>query len=55
MKNTQIYCLCLHNELLNKVKALNYIPVGLGSNKFSDGWVTDKTGINISEKKCFLW
>jgi hypothetical protein len=53
MKNTQIYCLCLHNELLNKVKALNYIPVGLGSNKFSDGWVTDKTGINISEKNAF--
>ena len=50
MNNAQIYCLCLHNELLNKVKALNYIPVGLGSNKFSEEWTTDKTGVNISEK-----
>lgn len=53
MNNAQIYCLCLHNELLNKVKALNYIPVGLGSNKFSEEWITDNTGVNISEKNPF--
>ena len=53
MVKAKIYCLCLHNELLNKVKELNYIPVGLGNNNFSDEWMLDKKGINISNKNSY--
>ena len=45
-----IYCLCLENKLLSKVKDLNYIPVGLGNNDFSKGWLRDNSGNNISHK-----
>ena len=48
-----IYCLSLNNELLNKIKKLNYIPVGLGKEKFSRSWLRDNTGDNISEKNNF--
>ena len=51
MNNLLIYCLCLDDHLLAKVKKLNYIPVGLGKNNFSDEWLRDNTMINISEKK----
>ena len=43
-----MYCLCLDNQLLKKVKNLNYIPVGLGDNKFDIEWLRDNTGNNIS-------
>ena len=46
----KIYCLCLHDNLLDKVKSLQYLPVGLGKQNFSDGWLADNTGINISNK-----
>jgi hypothetical protein len=55
MKNISIYCLCLNNELLTKVKHLNYIPVGLGDNNFSNEWLRDSTKINVSKKKSLLW
>jgi hypothetical protein len=45
-----IYCLCLQDNLFNKVKNLNYIPVGLGEEKFSSVWLRDNTGNNISTK-----
>ena len=45
-----IYCLCLQDNLLNKVKNLNYIPVGLGEEKFSADWLRDNTGKNITLK-----
>jgi hypothetical protein len=50
MNNLKMYCLCLENELLNKVEKLNYLPVGLGKNKFEDRWIRDNTGNNISDK-----
>jgi len=53
MQNANIYCLCLHNELLQKIKEINYIPVGLGNNKFSLDWLRDNTGENISNKNSF--
>ena len=46
MINAKIYCLCLENSLLSKVKSINYIPVGLGSGKFSDEWLRDNNGNN---------
>tara|TARA_Y200000002_G_C22598841_1_gene628594 strand:- start:9 stop:821 length:813 start_codon:yes stop_codon:yes gene_type:complete len=50
MNNAIIYCLCLHDKLYNNVKDLGYVPVGLGSKNFSDGWITDSSGENISHK-----
>ncbi len=50
MKKAKIYCLCLEDNLLDRVKKLHYLPVGLGANNFSDGWITDNSGDNISDK-----
>jgi hypothetical protein len=46
----KMYCMCLDGYLLEDVKSLNYIPVGLGNNTFSSEWLTDKSGKNISNK-----
>ena len=53
MKNAKIFCLCLDDKYLKNVKKLNYIPVGLGKNKFSKEWLTDDSGDNISNKNPF--
>jgi hypothetical protein len=53
VNNLKIYCLCIHDGLLEKVKKLQYIPVGLGENKYRNGWVRDNTGKNISYKNSF--
>ena len=45
-----MYCLCIHNKVLPVMKKLDYIPVGLGGDKFSDEWLRDNTGDNISSK-----
>ena len=45
-----MYCICVHNNLLNKVKELNYIPVGLGDDNFNEEWMRDNTKKNISNK-----
>ena len=50
MNNLKIYCLCIHDELLEKVKKLNYIPVALGENDYQEGWIRDNNGKNISYK-----
>ena len=54
MKMAQIFCLCLEDNYLNKVKDLGYIPVGLGKNNFSSGWLRDNQG-KILLKKSLLW
>ena len=43
----------MKNSHLEKIKKLNYIPVGLGEDKFDKGWTTDNTGTNISFKNKF--
>ena len=48
-----MYCISMKNSHLEKIKKLNYIPVGLGADKFDKGWTTDNTGINISSKNKF--
>ena len=50
MQNLKMFCICIHNELLTKVKKLNYIPVGLGGDKFDKEWIRDNSGENISHK-----
>ena len=47
MNNLKIYCLCIHDELLDKVKKLNYIPVALGENNYQEGWLRDNIGNNM--------
>ena len=53
MQNLKMFCICIHNQLLEKVKLLNYIPVGLGNDQFDSGWIKDNLGDNISEKNKF--
>ena len=53
MNDATIFCLCLHDGLLEKVKQLGYTPVGLGKNNFSDDWIKDSSGLNISEKNIY--
>ena len=50
MKNFSMFCLSLYPEHLNNLKKINYIPVGLGMNNFSNEWIKDNTGQNISHK-----
>ena len=45
--------MCLEDSYLNKVKELNYIPVGLKNNNFSEEWLRDNTLENIAEKNSF--
>tara|TARA_B100000886_G_scaffold313021_1_gene249373 strand:+ start:116 stop:931 length:816 start_codon:yes stop_codon:yes gene_type:complete len=53
MQNLKMYCICIHDEILPKVKKLNYIPVGLGDDNFNDEWIRDNSGDHISEKNKF--
>ena len=53
MQNLKMFCICIHNQLLDKVKNLNYIPVGLGDGQFDSGWIKDNLGKNISKKNKF--
>ena len=43
MKNIDMFCICLNDNLLERVNKLKYIPVGLGEEKFSDKWLLDST------------
>ena len=53
MKNLDMFCICLHDNLLERVKKLQYVPVGVGSEKFSKDWLLDSTNENISSKNKF--
>ena len=50
MNNLNMFCITLEPSHLNFIKSLNYIPVGLGDKKFSNEWMSDKLGNNISSK-----
>ena len=53
MDTLKMYCISLSNSNLEKIKKLNYIPVGLGKDSFNDGWIRDNTKDHISEKNSF--
>ena len=53
MQNRKLFCFGIHDEVLNNIKKLNYIPVGLGENTVSEGWLKDNSGDNISHKNKF--
>ncbi len=46
MNNLKIHCLCIHDELLEKVKKLKYLPVALGEHNYREGWIRDNIGNN---------
>ena len=51
MKNKiNIYCISADENDLTLIENLNYIPVGLGNSNFSDKWMRDNKGENISSK-----
>ena len=54
MKDLTIYCMSINPANLNTIKSLNYIPVGLYSDNFSDEWMRDNTGDNISKKNPYM-
>ena len=53
MKNLKIYCGCLNNSNLSRIKKLKYIPVGLKNKNFSKEWLRDNTLVNISNKNSY--
>ena len=50
MQNLSMYCISMKSDHLNIIKDFNYIPVGLGSENFSNEWKKDKSGNNIAHK-----
>ena len=53
MKNCKMYCLSISNKDLEIIQSLDYMPVGLGNDNFSNKWITDRTLNNISQKNRF--
>ena len=45
-----MFCISLEPKHLKFIKSLNYIPVGVGEKNFSEEWMTDNKGKNISKK-----
>ena len=45
-----MFCLTLEPNHYEFIKSLGYIPVGLGEKNFNGGWLSDKSGKNISSK-----
>lgn len=48
--NINMYCITSDENDLTLIENLKYIPVGLGSSNFSDKWIRDNKGDNISYK-----
>ena len=48
--NIYMYCISADENDLTLIENLNYIPVGLGNSNFSDKWMRDDKGHNISFK-----
>ena len=53
MNNLKMFCLTMKNNHLNKIKQLNYIPVGLGEDIIAKDFLRDNIGENISKKNPF--
>ena len=47
MTSLKMYCFSLNSSNLDKIKKLNYVPVGLGKENFSKDWITDDTDPKI--------
>ena len=54
MKNYHMYCLSLHSENFSSLKKIQYTPVGVGNNVFTNEWLKDNTKINIMVSTVFI-
>ena len=50
LNNLNMHCISIDANDLKLIKELNYVPVGLGGSDFTDEWIKDNRGINITEK-----
>ena len=50
MNKINMFCISLNPKHLNLIKNLNYFPVGLGEEHFSNEWLSDKFIEDISNK-----
>ncbi len=50
MSKLTIYCMAFHNKVLQEIKKVGYVPVGLGPDNYSNEWIRDNTLDNISSK-----
>jgi len=50
----KIFCISIFDKDYKQYKKLNLVPVGLGNTNFSNTWLTDKDGKNISQKNLFF-
>ena len=46
-----MYCLSLNPSHLDIIKKIGYKAVGLGDSDFSEDWLRDNKGTNITKKK----
>ena len=53
MSSLKMYCLSLDPKHLGIIKKINYIPVGLGEENFTNEWLSDRTENHISLKNKF--
>ncbi len=53
MDKLKMFCLSRYDSVKSQIKNLNYIPVGLGTENYSEGWIKDNSGDNISNKNKF--
>ncbi len=49
----RMYCITIHDDHYEKIKKLEYIPVGLGNKITSNKFEVDYRGVNISSKNPF--
>ncbi len=50
MNNLDMYCITIHDNHLDLIKKIGYLPVGLGKNIKSNDFLKDNTKTNISNK-----
>ena len=53
MNNIKMFCITVNNDHSEKIKSLNYLPVGLGENIKSNNFLRDNLGEHISHKNPF--
>ncbi len=49
----RMYCITIFDNHYDMIKKLDYIPVGLGKKIISENFLSDKRGLNISNKNPF--
>ena len=53
MSNLKIFCITINDDHFDKLKQLDYLPVGLGQGIKNEGFFRDNNGENITNKNPF--